>query len=829
MRVLPCAVISLCSPVPAALHSTQPGLGEALVPIDPDDLRTGGGLQGAVAASLLRARDSAAELAPGAAVGIYRIVRELGRGGMAIVYLADRADGEYQQRVALKWMLQAQPDAESQALFRRERQALADLRHPHIARLLDGGAMQGRPWFAMELIEGERLDRHCVAAGLAQRQRLALFQQVCAAVAFAHARGILHRDIKPSNVLVDADGSAKLLDFGIAQLLGDDDALAARACTPGFASPEQLHGERLTVASDVFQLGRLLAALLSADEQELEAMTTVAVDAGTPMASTLPASLPRDLQAILQRATASSPGERYATADAFAADISAYLERRPVAARRRTAGYVAGQFLRRHPIGVAAGTAILLATIALTTVFTMRLKTERDIAERERAASEAINRFLNEDVLDAANPLRRAPGAPEVTVREALDAAQARVEQRFGASPSVALSVLTTLGVLRFEFGEDDRAMALYDRALDYAAQLPADDPGRLRLRAERSALLITQQDFDAAVAELEPLASDATRAFGANDTRTLEWQLRLLEARSKQGLDIAFVGDLRALAQRADAALGTPNAIAAEAALFAAHSLVFAGKPDQGLADAEYAHAALAAVHGPDYPSTLKALVAVAHGRRAQGHDDDAIAAMRQAYELQIARYDRNSGDAMYMQNELAFTLSAVGRVDEAEPLFADLVQRRFADIDSVPANYLQALGNLANTRLKQGRANDALADFDRAVGLLQDAPKIPPSIQSNLHRGRADALRELGRFDEAAAALDASAVAAEALPEKDARRFALQGSRGRLLIARGKRAEGLAMLDTAIASLQANVPASHPVLKTFVDVRTELAAQAP
>ncbi|MEO6687507.1 MAG: serine/threonine-protein kinase, partial [Dokdonella sp.] len=204
------------------------------MPIDINDLRTGGALQGSVAASLLRSHDAVAELSSGARIGIYRVVRELGRGGMAIVYLAERADGEYEQQVALKWMLQAQPDATSEALFRRERQSLADLRHPHIARLLDGGRTdEGRPWFAMELIEGERLDLHCVQHALPQTQRLALFTQVCAAVAFAHARGVIHRDIKPSNVLVDADGSAKLLDFGIAQLLGQEDSLATNAYTPG--------------------------------------------------------------------------------------------------------------------------------------------------------------------------------------------------------------------------------------------------------------------------------------------------------------------------------------------------------------------------------------------------------------------------------------------------------------------------------------------------------------------------------------------------------------------------------------------------------------------
>ena len=786
------------------------------MPIDPNDLRTGGALHGAVAASLVRERERAAELAPGAGIGAFRVLRELGRGGMAIVYLAERADGEYDQQVALKWMLQASPDAASAELFRRERQALADLRHPNIARLLDGGRTEdGRPWFAMEFIDGQPIDESVGAAGVdhapqtvrgepvephfpvSTSARLRLFLQVCSAVAFAHARGVLHRDIKPSNVLVDADGSAKLLDFGIAQWLGEDGALAARAYTPGYASPEQLRGEALTVASDIYQLGRLLGALLP-----------------TPDA---------DLAAIVAKATADDPSRRYATVDAFAADLEASLQHRPVAARKRTPVYVTARFVRRHPFGVAATTLALFAAIALTTAFTLRLAKERDIAQDERARSDAINRFLNEDVLDAANPLKRAPGAPEVTVREALDQAEARVDARFGSDPGVAMNVLTTLGVLRYEFGDDDHALALYGRALAAGEPLPPDDAGRLLVRSHRAALLITVQDFPAAIAELETLVPDAQRILGPGDARTLEWELRLLEARSKQGLDPAFIDELRALRDRAERALGPRNAVSGEASLMAAQANVFSGKPDLAFPDAEYAHAALAAAFGADHPSTLKALAAIAHGHRAHGRGDDAVTSMRRAWELQKARYGPDAGDTLFLQNELAFTLNAVDRAGEAEPLFADLVARRESDIEQAPALYLQALGNLATTRAKLGRTGDALADYDRALTVLADSPNVPPTIQTNLHRGRGDALRELQRFDEAHTALDAAAAVATKLPETDARRLAVQGSRGRLLIAQGRNEEGIAMLDAAIVSLQASVPATHPVLKAFVDARAE------
>ncbi len=174
------------------------------MPIRPEDLLTGGALQGAVAQSLLDRRERAAALASGQMLGAYRVMRELGRGGMAIVYLAERDDGEYQQQVALKWMQSAQPGEVALALFERERQALASLRHSHIARLLDGGrAGDGRPWFAMEYIDGESIDRHSLALGLRLDQRIGLLLQVCDALAFAHAQGVIHRDIKPSNEAVE--------------------------------------------------------------------------------------------------------------------------------------------------------------------------------------------------------------------------------------------------------------------------------------------------------------------------------------------------------------------------------------------------------------------------------------------------------------------------------------------------------------------------------------------------------------------------------------------------------------------------------------------------
>jgi tetratricopeptide (TPR) repeat protein/tRNA A-37 threonylcarbamoyl transferase component Bud32 len=820
------------------------------VPIDPKQFQTGGALQGEVAASLLRERDAANELAAGSEIGVYRVLREVARGGMAIVYLAERADGEYRQQVALKWMQAGRAGAAAEALFRRERQALADLRHPHIARLLDGGrTSEGRPWFAMEFIDGVPLDRHCIERALPVVQRLVPFAQICTAVAFAHARGILHRDIKPSNVLVDNDGSAKLLDFGIAQLLGESDAPAVGACTPGFASPEQLRGEPPTVASDVYQLGRLLASILASttDERatviarEAERVTRLidpATPSDEPALAASPAGLPIDLAAILSRATHADPAHRYATVEALSADIDAFLSHRPVAARPATVAYSMQRFAQRHPFGVGATALVAVLVIGMAFAFTTRLRAERDVAEQQRdaaqrereiaeqarAGTEAINRFLNEDLLDAANPLRRPPGAPEVTVRDAIASAETRVEGRFAQQPAIATEILTTLGSLHFEFGDDERAQALYRRAFTAAESLEATHAARLRLRAEQASLLITTQQFDAAIEVLESLLMDTEATVAASDPRRFEWQLRLLEARSRQGADASFVPQLRELRDRIEHALGEPNALAGETSLLAANALVFSGKPDQALSDAERAHRHLSATFGPDHPSTLKALSAIAHGRRAQGNAAEAVAAMREAHRLQVERYGPDAGDSLFLQNELAFTLSALGQLDEAESLFADLVERRSRQITRGVSPYLQALGNLATTHYRQGRLDAALGAYERAARVLASDAEVVPQVRSNLERGRGDVLRELGRFDLAEAAYEESERAAAALPANDVRRLALQGSRARLLLATGRDVDGRALLDEAISALQTNVAPNHPILASLLEARDAL-----
>ena len=316
-----------------------------------------GALAGRLFSRLLGDAHDDPPLAPGTRIGYWRIGGLLGCGGSATVYLADRDDGHFEQQVALKVV---RPNRALIEQVRRERQILAELRHPAIARLIDGGAIEGgRLWFAMEPVFGERIDHYVRNRRLPLNERLALFEATCEAVAYAHRRQLVHRDIKPGNLLVDETGRRRLLDFGIATSNDDEDE-GDRAMTPIYASPEQHAGGAVTAASDIYQLGVLLRVLLMPE--------------GTPC-PTLPRQprtiVVRELAAIAARATETDPAQRYRSVAALRADVVAVLDRRPVSVIDGLR-YRAARFLERHTPFTAVA---LVAVAALASTGWMALRT----------------------------------------------------------------------------------------------------------------------------------------------------------------------------------------------------------------------------------------------------------------------------------------------------------------------------------------------------------------------------------------------------------------------------------------------------------------------
>jgi tetratricopeptide (TPR) repeat protein len=441
--------------------------------------------RGALFKDMLRTRFDDGGLATGVRVGAFRIVRELGRGGMGVVYLAERADGEFEQTVALKWLQDANLSPESAALFRRERQFLAELSHPNIARLIDGGRTdEGHLWFAMEYIEGLPIDRHAEAHRLDERQRVELMLPVLQAVEFAHGRLLIHRDIKPGNVMIDAGGHAKLLDFGIAGLAQEREH--ATAFTPEYASPEQRALGPVGTASDVWQLGRLLQAVLAAGAAQ-------------------PPS--RDLQAIIARATADAPDQRYITATALKYELERFLARKPVQARQGGLAYRCARLVQRHPVGSLSAMVVTLGVVGLVTGFLYYAATERTRLRQARDETLAINRFLNEDVLGAGDPF--VGGAKDTPISGILEAALAKAERRFADHPAIAGRIQTTIGntlVSRGQYGAAEDAARRAEHLLLSSDGEAAESTGEARLL---SAMIdIHRGDARTAQPKLEALAT---------------------------------------------------------------------------------------------------------------------------------------------------------------------------------------------------------------------------------------------------------------------------------------------------------------------------------
>jgi eukaryotic-like serine/threonine-protein kinase len=365
--------------------------------------------------------------------GNYRIIREIGRGGMGAVFLAERWDGEFEQQVALKIIRQSFADKELERRFRRERQILASLNHPNIAQLHDGGVSDAdEPFLVMEYVEGARIDKFCEGENLSVNDRLKLFLSVCSAVSFAHQNLVVHRDLKPSNILVTANGVPKLLDFGIAKLLDDEHAdehtqTGYRAFTPEYASPEQIKGEKITTASDVYSLGVLLSKLMEAESpaasgegliQPLISMT--AGDTAFKSVSTKPQTtktknprLKTELQAIIEMARREEPQRRFASVQQFAEDINRYLDGLPVSAQKDSFTYRATKFINRNRIAVFAAVLIFLSLVGgvVATVWQAR-RAEANQARAEKRFADV--RGLSNALLNNIAPkIERLEGSTE--------------------------------------------------------------------------------------------------------------------------------------------------------------------------------------------------------------------------------------------------------------------------------------------------------------------------------------------------------------------------------------------------------------------------------
>jgi serine/threonine-protein kinase len=492
---------------------------------------------------------------PGDSTGPYRLVRLLGEGGMGVVYLAERTDGAYEQQVAVKLLKRGM---DTQAILRRflqERRILARLTHPHIVRLLDGGMSEdGRPYYVMEYVAGGTIAEHASARRLGVRERVALLVQVAEAVAYAHAQLVVHRDLKPSNVLVEESGEPRVLDFGIAKLIEESGeatltGTGLRVMSPAYAAPEQILGEPIGTATDVYALGLLLCELLTgrlphrrfaaaphrlAHDIADEAMERPSVLAGRATreelegafgpdaeAGTLSRTLRGDLDVIVMKSLQREPARRYAMAAAFADDLRRWLDGRPIAARADSATYRARKFVRRHRVGVAASALIALSLIggfgaAVWQARQARLAADaahsaQEAAQQQAAIATAVSNFLTRDVIQAANPYR---SKLDIRLTDALLKAGERIDERFAGNPRLAGVVGRELADALYFAGEVEPAQDHARKALaTLESAFGAADTDALQARVTLGLILHKQDKF----AEARSVYEEGLRAIGAD------------------------------------------------------------------------------------------------------------------------------------------------------------------------------------------------------------------------------------------------------------------------------------------------------------------------
>lgn len=580
-----------------------------------DFLEPGGALRGSLFARLMAQWPDAEPAIIGQRVGSFRIERELGRGGMGIVYLAERVEGGFAQQVALKFVRGKVQTMQIQELFRRERSLLAALDHAHIARLIDGGQSAGGwLWFAMERIEGLRIDRHAHERGLDLQERLGLFAQVCDAVAFAHRRLVIHRDIKPANILVTADGWVKLLDFGIAAL-ADAGAAAAQASTPGWASPEQVRGDQVTTASDVFQLGLVLRSLVcldtwqATDSTRLQATRANAHEgADAPAHASAPAAAIRDadLAAIVAKCTTAELDLRYATVNALREDVFARMARRPVAARKGGWAYRLQRAVVRHPWVAAAGIAAAFALAILGSQLTYERNLARAAAiaaatqaERARASLGFLSSLLGE-----AQPSAHQGHVP--TVEDLLQRGSQRIADDHQMPTTMRAELAATLGAIHIERGEFTQAKAQLETAVP-ALREPATDPAILAQALGNLAYTLDYADW----ARSLPLFDEAL-ALLRNDTEHAEMRLRIARYRASvlygSGRRAESAAALRDVLDQDLLALGDAHAETAMAKMMYAIALSALDREAEALPFIESSYRTLDGTLGHEHPRTLQA-----------------------------------------------------------------------------------------------------------------------------------------------------------------------------------------------------------------------------
>jgi len=755
----------------------------------------------------------------GRMVGPYRVIREIGRGGMGAVYLAERADGQFEQRVALKLIKPGLDTEHFLRRFRAERQILARLQHPHIARLLDGGLdADGQPYFALEYVEGEPIDRFCQRHGLDVDQRLALFQDACRAVIYAHANLVVHRDLKPAHMLVSPDREVRLLDFGIARMLTDDPSdtpgltqVGIQALTPEYASPEQVRGEAVSTATDVYSLGVILYELLTGSPPyDFDSRTPAEIErvvcerepvrpsarvgrqspgphVAGPVATRVPAGdvrrvrrrLSGDLDVICLRALHKDPARRYQSVEALSEDIRRNLAALPVRARPDSVGYRLGRFYSRHRLGVGVAAAVAVAFTALGVYHTVRIARERDRARIEAAKAAQVSSFLR-GLFTVSDPSESR--GRTITARELLDQGAARLDRELAGQPEVRASMMLVIGDVYRALAQIDPARALLAAALEEHRRMFG--PDHERIFESLDALGTVLQDAGD-VASAEPLFRES-----------LAMRRRLLgpvhEKVSETLALLAFLRETRGDMEEAER-LG--------------REVVSMNRE----------------LYPTDHPRLTKAIADLAGLLRRIERPGEAEPLLREALASQERLLGPDDLDVASTQRNLAALLRDRGAFDEADALLRQVIETRRRVLGPDHPETAVALNSHAVLLDRKGDvtgAIEAYREFLRVMDAVHQG-RPHPDLAAGLSN-LAGSLRVAGRMDEAAEAYRRSMDVVDRVlaPEHPNRAFARQGLAVTYIDA-GRFADAEPLLRDALAIRRRGLPAGHRYIgETLVEL---------
>jgi serine/threonine-protein kinase len=701
--------------------------------------------------------------ADGRIVGPYRLVRELGRGGMGSVWLAERVDGLIDRPVALKLPHVIANFSGLAERMARERTILAALNHPHIARLYDAGLTDdGQPYLALEYVEGRPLDAHCKSLDL--RSRLRLFLQVANAVAYAHGKLIVHRDLKPANILVTADGYVRLLDFGIAKLLDGetthDSALTEfgpRALTPDYASPEQIRGEPLTVAADVYALGVLLYELLTdrlpyprKSRPELEhAILNLEPQRPSEFGGR---ALRGDLDTIALKALKKQPEDRYATVNALADDVVRHLEGRPVLARPDGAAYRLTKFVGRHKLGVAAAATALIAIIAAAGISIWQARVA--IAEKEHA--QEVERFVV-SIFQEADPYRQA-GRP-LTAAELLRHARSDIGERFADRGALRISLLGLVGTGLMNLDELPAAESSVQQAVADAVLLYGEEHVEtLRARVLLAEVHAAQRNNDALRQELPRLEPSARKVIAQQP----ELLVRVLKAKTDLAIEEARFDDgvapVREAFELALRTLGPKHPTTVGASTLLAEAVMFGDAPPEDImkeAQRGLEFALAAYDNREDNPRVIQMRDVHIRALDAVARYDDAIAEGDRIIASAGETFGPTSLAVAYAMMNTTRLRMRVGDVATAVKQSAHALEILGTRIDKTSREYVYARSSHALALMAARRFDEALPELEATTMQAEKIFGVDSWDVATMRYQRALTLANLGRADEARSAI--------------------------------------------------------------------------